>query len=136
MSQSKSEVSKEVLVEALFDLAQDVAMDAVASPTVLVLGDVETYTDKVPSEYADSISGKQIDSFQGTPIRVFNPRYAYVEESELILGDGHLGEERYSDLPAEFEHKISTDDYSAAIIYQEDSDNAQEGVRVSSIGSL
>lgn len=134
----RSNFSNEILVEALFDLAEDISVDPVSSPTVLVLGHVESYHDKVPSEYAEAISGKQVDSFQGIPIKQFNPRYAYTKETEeaLVLGDGHLGEERYSDLPVEFEHKLSTEDYVVAVIYQEKSEDTTNNVRVSSIGEL
>lgn len=127
-------VSDDVLVEALFDMASDFDVDS--DPTVLVLGAVEGYADKVPDEYDKSISGKQIDSFEECPVMLFRPRYAYVDGNDMVLGDGHLGtkEEDSETLPAEFEYVITAEEYVAAVIYQGDKEVERSKVG-SSIGN-
>lgn len=118
-----ADVDEDVLAEALLDLASDLPGDHTAEPTVVVLGDVPTYGEKVPDEYADHVGGKQVDSFRGIPVIQFKPRYAHMSDDgeRLILGDGHLGDASYPNhLPAEFEHTINTDEYVTAVIYQEE----------------
>lgn len=128
---------KEIYAEALLDLAPDLDGDHRAEPTVVVLGDVPTYEDKVPDGYSEVVSGKQVDEYEGVPVIQFSPRFAHVEDNGLSLKDGHLGGSRDydDDLPAEFEHFIERYQYVAAAIYQESVEDSDD-VRVTDTGSV